>query len=490
MTEKEIKKQEMPTPMSLDDLLEIVWRRRFYIIIPFILVISITLILCFTLPKIYKATTTIIVSPQIISRDYLNSPLSTNPIEYMNVLEEDIKSRTFLEKIIKELGLYREAIETVPMEKIVERMRKSIELTINQPSRQSREGMTSFSISYLGRGPENVMLVANRIVSLYTEDHLKTRSEQAEKTSSFLASELVRTKSMLEGHEQVLTEFNKRHQQSLPSQRDSNLRILENLITQSQEITEELNDAKNRKILLQQQLVQSEAIPFYTGEDDTNSTFISPLQIRFNQLKEELINLQSKYTDEHPMVVDVKIEMEELQNSMTKGDPEKTTNTFANPLSQQINQQLLAANLEIANFIREDKKIAHMIKDYQTRIEQSPQIEQQLASLTEEYENTKSSYESLLQKKLEAEQSENLGKKYEEEQFRVLDPARIPEIPFKPNKIRILLTGFILALVSGLGLCFLAEIIDSSFHRVRDVESLLDLPVLMSIPTMEIPAEH
>ena len=107
MTDQEIKEHEMPTTISLDDLLEIAWRRRFYIIIPFILVLSITLILCFTLPKTYKATTTIIVNPQIITKDYMKSPLATTPIEYMNVLEEKIQSRTLLEKVIRELNLYQ-----------------------------------------------------------------------------------------------------------------------------------------------------------------------------------------------------------------------------------------------------------------------------------------------------------------------------------------------------------------------------------------------
>ena len=78
-----------------------------------------------------------------------------------------------------------------------------------------------------------------------------------------------------------------------------------------------------------------------------------------------------------------------------------------------------------------------------------------------------------------------LEQEYRLEQFKVLDPAVVPEVPFKPNKRKVVLIGFILGLLSGCGICFILEIMDKSFSRIRDAETYLQVPVLMSIPTLD-----
>ena len=72
------------------------------------------------------------------------------------------------------------------------------------------------------------------------------------------------------------------------------------------------------------------------------------------------------------------------------------------------------------------------------------------------------------------------------EQFKVLDPAMPPLNPFKPDRFKILLMGFMLALALGGGLVFLLEYLDQSFHSINDLESYLGLPVLASIPLVSI----
>ena len=112
----------------------------------------------------------------------------------------------------------------------------------------------------------------------------------------------------------------------------------------------------------------------------------------------------------------------------------------------------------------------------------APKLEQQLASLTRDYQNTKSAYDELMKKRLEAEQAEKLEINQQGEQFKVLDPAKVPHKPFKPDRLKILLMGFMLSLGLGGGLVFLLEYLDESFYSVKDLESYLELPVLASIP--------
>jgi capsular polysaccharide biosynthesis protein len=81
--------------------------------------------------------------------------------------------------------------------------------------------------------------------------------------------------------------------------------------------------------------------------------------------------------------------------------------------------------------------------------------------------------------------AENLERKQQGEQFKVLDPARIPEKPFKPDRNRILLMGAVIGLMSGLGLAWFRESLDRSFHTVQDVEVYLGIPVIATIPSLK-----
>ena len=287
INEKEAREQE--ATLSLDDVIEVAWRRKWAIVIPVILSTVIALILCFTLPKVYRASTTIIVDPEIISDEYMKSLLVTQPNEYMNILGATIYSRTALQKVITELGLFSDLVETVPMERLVERMRKKISLSIESGDGR---GLSYFSLSYQGQNPDIVAAVVNRVVSLYIEDHFRTRGDQAVKTSEFLNLELKRAQNELKSHEETLLAFKEKNQLNLPEQRESNLRILENLMTRAQTISDNLNNAKNRRYIIQQQPLGTEGLSSSGGEEGSDATLASPLQTRFNRAKQRLFALQ------------------------------------------------------------------------------------------------------------------------------------------------------------------------------------------------------
>jgi len=144
--------------------------------------------------------------------------------------------------------------------------------------------------------------------------------------------------------------------------------------------------------------------------------------------------------------------------------------------------QLNTVSIEIARLNAERKRLEQAVKRYQKRVENTPKREQELMTLTRDYNITQENYQSLLDKKIEAEMAENLEQRQQGEQFKVLDPARFPERPFKPDVRKILMLSLMLGLGSGIGLAFLLEYTDKSFRDQDDVESFLEIPVLASIP--------
>ena len=122
-------------------------------------------------------------------------------------------------------------------------------------------------------------------------------------------------------------------------------------------------------------------------------------------------------------------------------------------------------------------------------MEDTPKREQELMSLRRDYDNIQESYNSLLGRRLEAEIAVNMERKQKGEQFRIIDPARIPLKPISPDMRKLLILAIAAGLGIGGGIIFLLDFFDSSFRRPADVESYLGLSVLATVPVLYQPKD-
>jgi uncharacterized protein involved in exopolysaccharide biosynthesis len=142
---------------------------------------------------------------------------------------------------------------------------------------------------------------------------------------------------------------------------------------------------------------------------------------------------------------------------------------------REMEKDILVQEAELESLIQQ-------IAMYQQRVENTPKREHELLSLKRDYDNIKGSYDSLVQRKLEAEIAVNMEKKQKGEQFRVLDPAKVPQKPISPNVKMIFALSIAVGLGIGGGIIFLFDFFDTTVRRPDDLESGLGLPVLSSIP--------
>jgi uncharacterized protein involved in exopolysaccharide biosynthesis len=105
-----------------------------------------------------------------------------------------------------------------------------------------------------------------------------------------------------------------------------------------------------------------------------------------------------------------------------------------------------------------------------------------MTELMRDYKTLQDIYTSLLAKKEDSKLSANLERAQAGEQFKVLDPARVPEQPFSPNRPQILAFGAVIGLALGLGLAMLLEFRDTSIRTEDEVVRVLALPVLALVP--------
>ncbi|MEN6373621.1 MAG: GNVR domain-containing protein [Smithella sp.] len=469
---------------TIEEYIEILLRRIWYVIIPFLIIaFGVSCYVIFA-PRQYKASTLVIVSPQRVPEAYIQATVTSKVEERLQAIADEVMSRTRLEGIISELHLYEKEKKRLSNEEVVTLMRENIKVEL--PTKKKEE-KGSFAISYISNDANVAMIVANRLASLFIEENLKIREQQAVGTTEFLSNEVAMAKQKLDQMDKAVAEYKMRFMGQLPQQLDTNLKMLEQLQNQYQRVGESLRAAQDRKLFIQKQLNDLET-PIRSGvasktsplREEESTTVRSS---HATDLNGQLEDLQSKYRENHPDVVATKKKLADLEKKRDKDGFSSILKR--DPRYQELKSQLALTDLEINRFRAEESNIAGQIGKLRSRIEQTPAREQDMASLMREYESTKEAYEKLTKKNTDAQQAENLEKRQKGEQFRVIDPAKKPEKPFSPDILKIIQIGLAAAIGCGLGIAFIREQMDQSFHDAGDVEASLGLKVLASVPRIE-----
>jgi hypothetical protein len=152
------------------------------------------------------------------------------------------------------------------------------------------------------------------------------------------------------------------------------------------------------------------------------------------------------------------------------------------PYADQMGDALSQVNVEINMLKEEEAQLRASMAVYQTRVDNTPKRDLEFQELSRDYDSTRDLYRTLLKRYEEAQLSENLEQRQKGEQFRILEPARASETPIAPNRPRLLLLGLGLSIGLAVGLMFLAEQFDGSFHTVEELRATTSIPVLVSIP--------
>jgi uncharacterized protein involved in exopolysaccharide biosynthesis len=248
--------------------------------------------------------------------------------------------------------------------------------------------------------------------------------------------------------------------------------------------------------MIQKQLSDFElAIASDSGTRGTSSQTLSvrnPQETQLEQFRNQLSDLQTKYTEKHPdilivrkRIAELEAEIEKTRMQKEKGLKEGGERFGVDPRYREMKDRLLMTEREIERLKEEDVKLRAQIAKYSERVEKTFAREQEIALLTRDYQNAREAYQTLLKKSQEAQQAENLERRQKGEQFKVIDPARTPGAPFKPDIPQVLLFGLLLGLGSGVGLTFFREQMDRSFRDAGDLEATLGFKVIANIPKIE-----
>jgi polysaccharide chain length determinant protein (PEP-CTERM system associated) len=481
MTEREL---------TLQDYVAMLRRRWVLIVILAVVGAPLAYIVSRFLPDRYKSQTLVLVEQPSIPSDIVRSLDTADITQRLSSMQQQILSRSRLEPIIAQFGLYASDVNKVPMEDLVGRLQKGIEVTPILPMAETQtRQLPGFYVSVTLSNPRTAQQVCSAVTSMFIEENLRLRQQHSEDTTAFLVTQLAEAKANLDAQDAKLAAFKSRHLGDQPDQAQMNLNLLTTLTSQLDAATQGLARAQQDKSNAESNLTQQIAVwqASQTGHNPET------LEQQLAAMQTLLATLQARYTDDYPDVIKTKNDIASLKKQIAEADAKRATSEPAKgqknilePMQiAQLRAQVRNLDSVIAEKAREQEQIKQQIKVYQDRVQSSPAVEQEFKELTRGYQTALESYNELQKKRDASAMAADLERKQQGEQFRVLDQANLPDKPSFPNRPLFAAGGFGGGLALGLAIAFLLEMKDSSLKTERDVEFTLHLPVLAMIPELE-----
>jgi polysaccharide chain length determinant protein (PEP-CTERM system associated) len=495
--------------LTFDSVLRMLQRRRWFLIVPLFLGVMGGLLYSRTQPSLYRSDAVIQVVPQRVPESYVSATVTERVEDRLRALAQQVLSRTQLEKLITEFNLFPEERQKYPLEDVIELMTKRVliePLVTAQSSSRRDSASEAFRVSFDYQDPAMAQKVVERLASFFIDTNAKERGTQADQTSSFLEAQLADARSRLEAKEKQLKTFRERNSGRLPTQMQTNMQAIQNAQLSLQAMVESLARDRDRKMMLERLYsdaaadpAASLATPSSPGGTSGPASALpanAPPRQRLEAARNLLAQLEVRLSPKHPDIIRTKRIIEDLEKQVAAEDAQRPLSPEAGSSDRpgtpdevrrrdrlrEMRAEIESLDRQIAFKEAEEKRLRAEIGAYQSRLESVPGIESEWVSLTRDYDTLAATYRELLSKSENSKMAASLEQRQIGEQFRVLDPPRVPLKPNSPNRIRINGIGTLAGLGVGVLLLGLMYVRDATMRTEADVLGAIDLPVLVLVP--------
>lgn len=483
---------------SPEDFLRVIRNHRWLIILPILLSVGLAWGVYQWLPKTYRASTLInFESQKVMHVQGVGEPgqASDKPdaIAWSRItaMKEVLYKRELLTQVAQELHLYgyeKETATTGVDDSVTGRMRAMVQFDTKEAP--------FLRVSFADPEPAVARNVANRLAELFVQENVKSREVIAASSTEFLQHELDVMKAQLEVKEQALAQFKKTYLGQLPEQMGSNLQKLDRLEAEAV-AQQDMERTLNLRLESVDKAIREYEDP--TSETSSIRAAKDPRLAKIKELERSLAGLRSMYKESYPDVARVRNEITQLQ-AMTTEDYEALyidqepaeVDGGRKPKRKAVDRykaELLKQREELMNELQlvhhREARIAADMKKFDSRIEGTTLHQQELTTIQRDYDNLQKNYQALLEKKLNVGIAGHLEEKRQGTQMRIIDPARLPVWPEKPNILMIMFGGLGIGCALGFGSAFGIEILRRGYVSAEEIEITLGLPVLAAISQFE-----
>lgn len=472
--------------LNLHDYVDIAIRRKWWILIPLIIVSVGTSVAVIRTPDVYRSETVIVVDPQKVSDTVVQSTLNSGVADRLSTIRQLATSPTRLKSIIEKLNLYPELTSKNNTEGAIEQMQKNINIEVADSGGQR---LSTFKIAFFSRTPTQAATVANEIGQMVIKDNLQAREQAFSGAEQFLDSELQETKKQLEQKELEVQRIKSQYVTDLPESKQFHLETLNSLRNQIRASQDRVNQDKQEKIYLQSTM--NDGVPATVDLDATTLRTSSPYAVAIQKEEAHLSELEARYGPQYPEVRKTQNRIAELKEKAVQATDEQPVQEQedASKLAQRakrsnpvVQAQITKLDQEIEEETRRQATLEPQIALHMSKLEHEPIFEQQISGLMRDYDTLRGHYNRLLDKKLSAQMALELETRQQGERFVILDSAPVPQRPAGPNRPLFSLAGLLGGLLGGLTLAMIIEMTDESVRNESEAARIFGKPVLGDVP--------
>ena len=478
--------QEMtfPQQVHLTDYINIIRRRKWVVIIFFLMVVSMVTAVSFMSKPVYKATAQIIIEdqPSVIGMNEIAGGNSGRQ-DYYQTQYNLLRSRSLAYKVIRELELWKvfelhktgnahasiplpsssNGLESLPDKQgpksqiesmIVGWYLSNLQIT---PVRGSR----LVDVSVLGSSPESITRIVNTHARAFIEKSIQTQKSAAQQALDWLKTQLQDQKAKVEASRRAIYEYKKVNDIISLEER-------QNIVSQKlMELNSTLTKSKTERMA--KQAVYNQLKDFSVNRESlfslpeiSKNSVIQNLRSQLVQLKAQRLEMGTKFGPKHPRMI-------ELNSSITSLESE---------IRQEVQRLRRTVRAELDRAVAIEKTIQETLDAQKQAAMAISEKAINYDVLQQQAESNQHIYDILLKQAKEI----SLTSVMDSSNVRIVDPAEVPRFPVKPRIFLNILLAVVLGLFIGTGLAFFREYMDNTVKISEDVTRHLGMPVLGAIP--------
>jgi len=458
-----------------------IWQYRWYgIFAAWILAVS-GWYLVASLPDRYAASTRVFIDTQSLIKPLLKDiSVSSDADDRISQVAKTIFNRPNIQKIVQMSDLDLNVRTAQEEEDLLDKVERGIKLR--------REGKGNlFKISYEHENAHKAKIVIQSILNLFVESTLSyTRGDTIE-AQKFLDSQIDNYEEQLVIAENKLAKFKRAHLGTLPREDKGYYDTLQSLTAQIDEQTMKLGIAKKRRDEFKKQIA-GEIPTFGLSSSNQVKNLNHPLVQKYNELERQAINLQTRFTDNHPDVINIKREMSEIKTSIDAFkssilENEVNQSLNENPVFQQMKISLNEANAEVATIEATIAELTASAEEMRLKVDEVIQSETDFANLNRDYLVNKQKFHALLERREAAKLAEEMDDTQQTIKFRIIDPPFVPSMPVGPKRGLFALAVFIISMIFGVGVAFARSQLSPAILNRFKSDPNFSYPVLAEIPS-------
>ena len=535
---------------GIGDYLDILWRRKYWVIIPAIILMTVSAYIVMAMPAIYKSQGVILIESQDIPDDLVRTTITSYADQRIELIRQRLMTTNRIIPIIEKHNLYtQQRNNNASTSDIVDRFKQNIGVEIVQAnvtdpaSGRAKQASIAFRVWFIDESAEKAKQVTDEIVTEFLSENVRVRTARAEETTSFLKLEGDRMQKEVQKTETEIAEFRDQYSDSLPDLLDYNLAMV-------QSIQQEISSIENQIMVMNDQIstmgIQLSMVPRDTvglnaaepGQPSTAEIELQELKSEYRSMqsrysanhpdlqrtkrqidaleaelgvvgsprselesqltaaKSNLQNLKQRYSSEHPDMKAAEAEVSRIERMLQDLPPDVANESTggqqqgisSNPVYIEVAAKIDASRREVGRMRQRQQELRNKLAEYEQRVYKTNQVQRAYLDLTRDHENKLNQYRELRAKQLEAELAQTLESESKGESFVLIEPPRVSAKPEKPDRPKLMAMAFVGSLGAGAGLAILLELLFGGVRGYAQISQLVGKTPLVVIPV--IATEH